>query len=411
MSTAPLNSLVEKVRSMHPGAYDDMDDAALTKAVLAKYPQYSDLAAPRNNPDPRAIAPGIAAPPDLSTMINKDETTARVAGLPGGSPITPPATPAMAAIAGAGIGAGAIAAAPAMASLAAPVAGAATKVIARHPLMTMAGLAAAKKLPIVGPYLEHIPDWLPLLATEGGAGAAEGEAATGAQIERDATRQNAPYAGEEIPMPKPDLAPVYRDATRQNVPYAGEAEKLAAPLPKNAPVADLAKQAEVLRQPVNNIVDDAIPPSGKTQAANLLTKSRIDFHLQRGDVDAAQAVLESAKPGATNTFPPAAPKIVPSVQNIRENDALAAAAQKQGRGYNSTDSLEDRGLSQEMNANLEQHGYRAESEARREFIARNSTGATKQSLIEAAKAQQAITPTLLEQLEESLRIAQQKKKQ
>src|SRR5581483_3594525 len=43
----PLNPLVEKVRSAHPGAYDDLDDAELTKRVLAKYPQYSDLAAPK----------------------------------------------------------------------------------------------------------------------------------------------------------------------------------------------------------------------------------------------------------------------------------------------------------------------------------------------------------------------------
>lgn len=56
MSTPALNPLVDKVRSAHPGAYDDMDDAALTKAVLAKYPQYSDLAAP-----PLSAAPG--APP------------------------------------------------------------------------------------------------------------------------------------------------------------------------------------------------------------------------------------------------------------------------------------------------------------------------------------------------------------
>lgn len=47
MSTPALNPLVGKIRTMHPGAYDDMDDAALTKAVLRKYPQYSDLAAPK----------------------------------------------------------------------------------------------------------------------------------------------------------------------------------------------------------------------------------------------------------------------------------------------------------------------------------------------------------------------------
>src|SRR5581483_589024 len=50
MSTPALNPLVEKIRAKYPGAYDDMDDAALTKAVLAKYPQYSDLAAPALKP-------------------------------------------------------------------------------------------------------------------------------------------------------------------------------------------------------------------------------------------------------------------------------------------------------------------------------------------------------------------------
>lgn len=53
MSTPALNPLVTKIRGAHPGAYDDMDDAALTKAVLAKYPQYSDMAAP-----PMSQAPG-----------------------------------------------------------------------------------------------------------------------------------------------------------------------------------------------------------------------------------------------------------------------------------------------------------------------------------------------------------------
>ncbi len=42
-----LNPLVDKIRAQYPGAYDDMDDATLTKSVLAKYPQYSDLAAPK----------------------------------------------------------------------------------------------------------------------------------------------------------------------------------------------------------------------------------------------------------------------------------------------------------------------------------------------------------------------------
>jgi hypothetical protein len=41
-----LNPLVDKIRAKYPGAYDDMDDATLTKKVLAKFPMYSDLAVP-----------------------------------------------------------------------------------------------------------------------------------------------------------------------------------------------------------------------------------------------------------------------------------------------------------------------------------------------------------------------------
>jgi Skp family chaperone for outer membrane proteins len=68
MSDAPLNDLVVKVRAAHPGAYDDMDDATLTKRVLAKYPQYSDLAAPKV---PRPSLPSGLQPtiPDFSDRI------------------------------------------------------------------------------------------------------------------------------------------------------------------------------------------------------------------------------------------------------------------------------------------------------------------------------------------------------
>jgi hypothetical protein len=58
-----LNPLVDKIRTAHPGAYDDMDDAALTKAVLSKYPQYSDMAAP-----PTSTAAN-AAPPELQSSL------------------------------------------------------------------------------------------------------------------------------------------------------------------------------------------------------------------------------------------------------------------------------------------------------------------------------------------------------
>ena len=39
-----MGQLAQRIRAKYPGAYDDMDDAALEKAVLAKHPEYADLA-------------------------------------------------------------------------------------------------------------------------------------------------------------------------------------------------------------------------------------------------------------------------------------------------------------------------------------------------------------------------------
>lgn len=84
MSTPALNPLVTKIRAAHPGAYDDMDDATLTKRVLAKYPQYSDLAAPP------AAGPHVDMQEDTSvpTGFNAD-AGGKLKGLPGVDPHTP----------------------------------------------------------------------------------------------------------------------------------------------------------------------------------------------------------------------------------------------------------------------------------------------------------------------------------
>jgi len=68
MSTTPLNLLTEKIRAAHPHVYDDMDDATLTKKVLAKYPQYSDLAAPKIS---RPAPPERIAPSSFSERIGE----------------------------------------------------------------------------------------------------------------------------------------------------------------------------------------------------------------------------------------------------------------------------------------------------------------------------------------------------
>lgn len=45
-----MSDLAKRIRAKYPGAYDDMDDAALEKAVLAKHPEYADLAQPEKQP-------------------------------------------------------------------------------------------------------------------------------------------------------------------------------------------------------------------------------------------------------------------------------------------------------------------------------------------------------------------------
>lgn len=88
----------------------------------------------------------------------------------------------------------------------------------------------------------------------------------------------------------------------------------------------------------------------------------------------------------TPTEPPAAapqfadrPRVTPAVQNIRENLAQVQNAEAQPNRP-TDDSLEDRALQQQMNWDLERHGWAADSEARRRAIAGSSTGVTKSDL-------------------------------
>lgn len=43
-----MSSLTDKIRAKFPGAYDDLDDATLERQILAKYPEYRDLATPED---------------------------------------------------------------------------------------------------------------------------------------------------------------------------------------------------------------------------------------------------------------------------------------------------------------------------------------------------------------------------
>lgn len=52
-------TLAALVRAQHPGAYDDLDDATLESSVLAKYPQYADLAKDTPAPQQGATAADV----------------------------------------------------------------------------------------------------------------------------------------------------------------------------------------------------------------------------------------------------------------------------------------------------------------------------------------------------------------
>lgn len=52
----PQSKLAAAIRAKYPGAYDNVDDATLEKAVLAKYPQYQSLAQPEPAPSNKEMS-------------------------------------------------------------------------------------------------------------------------------------------------------------------------------------------------------------------------------------------------------------------------------------------------------------------------------------------------------------------
>lgn len=188
-------------------------------------------------------------------------------------------------------------------------------------------------------------------------------------------------------------SPIERDATlnKRNIPeYAGE---------------DYGE----LKQATADVVDKAIPPSAD-RSTNLITKAQVELKLKNGDVAGAEQALDSAAKKAIPSYmTPDRPSIVPSTQNIRDNEAMAASAETRVPQVLSRREIEDdAGVSQEMNWDLEKHGYRAESEARREFISRNSTGVTKGSMAKPDVAQP--STSLQQQLQTMLDAARALKK-
>lgn len=98
MSTVPVTpqgngqggTLAQRVRAKYPGAYDDMDDASLEKAIVAKYPQYADLAKqPSGQPGiGELVSPSGSLQGDINVVGRLAKITGKAAeeiGLSGGA--------------------------------------------------------------------------------------------------------------------------------------------------------------------------------------------------------------------------------------------------------------------------------------------------------------------------------------
>lgn len=126
---------------------------------------------------------------------------------------------------------------------------------------------------------------------------------------------------------------------------------------------------DALKQSTADVVDNAVSPQNK--AANGATKARIDSYLQSGDVAGAETVLDNAARLTKSNWTPPQRQAAPSVNEIRER------VQDQAKVNSQADKLDDHAIQQQMAYDLQRHGWSAEQEARREFIARNSTGYVK----------------------------------
>lgn len=130
---------------------------------------------------------------------------------------------------------------------------------------------------------------------------------------------------------------------------------------------------DALAQSTKDVVDQALPNVDAT--TKLRTRSQVDLALQQGDIAKAEAALKQANPAWT----PKDRLPVPSTDEIR---ARIQTQNQTPKGF--ADLSEDNQILDSMRYDLNRHGWSAESEARREFIARNSTGMTKSELAQQA---------------------------
>jgi hypothetical protein len=390
----------------------------------------------------RQVLPQVGGTPDLGGMIKQNETQARVAGLPGGSPITAPATPMMANVAG-----GAIAAAGT--GVAIP---AALGFIRSHPIVgpmiASEAISKARQIPYVGKFIPPYSEMLPFLV--GGKGerkiggepdatidpnnvpeyAGEAPAAGspeelrdfwkqrgGGQIDKPIDRQTMqrptggsnftrPHPGSPLPESQMTMTPQAQIRAKLQL-NPGQYEAPASPLPQQKQLGGQVLEGEYMQdaapppaqvrgqlksgvyqqpggfepnQPALPQRGSAIQLPASTQGArqpiSRTMNTAPEIQMQQKLGIQPQAEPASAAPSESQ-FPPNRPQYAGDTNTMRANLPWNKAARR-------AEMIDDHGVQQEMNANLEAHGASAHDEMVRDNYARMSTGATKGDLVRQA---------------------------
>ncbi len=211
--------------------------------------------------------------------------------------------------------------------------------------------------------------------------------------------------GQEIPQPAAAAQPV---AAASPVPVAAAAKTFSGEGQLRELLSTQTNRG-LLKIAKARGVDVSAEADLKSAIANPRLINKIIDNFSDGELDAVrtQAPIQAAQEATTAAPASAAPtpaatkapysgadrpRVLPSVQNIRETNAQVQAAQA-APNRPTPDSLDDRAMQQEMNWDLERHGWTADAEARREFIAKNSTGVTKSELTGAQEAPVRYTKT------------------
>lgn len=132
------------------------------------------------------------------------------------------------------------------------------------------------------------------------------------------------------------------------------------------------QHAEALRQPLDVVIDKAVPPSGTTRFANTRAKTLTDSLLKQGDLPKAQEALDKVTGGTAQIqFPPDAPG---PVIELRPKSASKA------------DILETKSIQEQIRDAADAEDRTRLSQNKREWFGNNSISRTKGDMATTARA-------------------------